>query len=267
MGRLAGRGILVTGSTGIGAATAERAVAEGAQVFVVSRTAEHARALAERLGAGWAGADLAEEAQVDAAVDAAIAHLGRLDGCVTVAGGSARRFGDGPIHTMDAAAWEATERLNLRTQVLTCARVVRAMREQAVDQTGSRGSLVLVGSTLASAPVPELFATHGYAATKAALAGLMTTMAATYVHERIRVNLVAPSLTRTPMAARAANDEHILEYAARKQPLAGEMLDPIEVANAALFFLSDESRTVTGQQLAVDGGWSLVSTTAEAEPA
>ena len=58
-------------------------------------------------------------------------------------------------------------------------------------------------------------------------------------------------------------DAHILEYAARKQPLAGEMLDPDEVAKAAIYFLSDESRAVTGQSLAVDGGWSLVSTTAE----
>ncbi len=264
MGRLTGRTVLVTGTTGIGAATAELAAAEGARVFVVSRTAEHARDLAERIDAGWAGADLAEEDQVDAAVAAAIAHLGRIYGCVTVAGGSARRFGDGPIHELTAAAWEATERLNLRTQVLTCSRVIRAMREQATTDAGSRGSLVLVGSVLSDSPVPELFATHGYAATKGALDALMATMAATYVADRIRVNLVAPSLTRTPMATRAAGDARVLEYAARKQPLAGEMLDPREVAHAALFFLSDESRTVTGQRLAVDGGWSLVSTSAEA---
>jgi NAD(P)-dependent dehydrogenase (short-subunit alcohol dehydrogenase family) len=74
---------------------------------------------------------------------------------------------------------------------------------------------------------------------------------------------VAPSLTATPMATRAAADPHILEYAARKQPLAGPMLDPQDVAMAALYFLSDESRAVTGQALAVDGGWSLVSTSAE----
>jgi enoyl-[acyl-carrier-protein] reductase (NADH) len=61
------------------------------------------------------------------------------------------------------------------------------------------------------------------------------------------------------MATRAANDERILAYARRKQPLAGEMLDPAEVANAAVFFLSDESRAVTGQVLKVDGGWSVVS--------
>jgi NAD(P)-dependent dehydrogenase (short-subunit alcohol dehydrogenase family) len=266
MGRLDGPSILITGSTGIGAATAERAVAEGGRVFVVSRTPEHARALGERIGAGWAAADLADEAQVDAAVSAAIASLGRLDGCFTVAGGSGRRFGDGQIHTVDAAAWEATESLNLRTQILTCARVIRAMRAQTPNEAGSRGSLILLGSITTEAPVPELFGTHAYAAAKGALTALMTVMAATYVNDRIRVNLVAPSLTRTPMAARAAGDEHILEYASRKQPLAGEMLDPVEVANAALFFLSDESRTVTGQNLAVDGGWSLVSTTAEPGP-
>ena len=266
MGRLDGRTILITGSTGIGAATAERAVAEGARVFVVSRTADHARALAKRIGAGWAAADLTDEGQVDAAVSAAVAALGRLDGCFTVAGGSGRRFGDGPIHTVSAAAWEATESMNLRTQVLTCARVIRSMREQPPNDAGSRGSLVILGSVTTAAPVPELFGTHGYAAAKGALTALMTTMAATYVHDAIRINLVAPSLTRTPMATRAASDDHILEYATRKQPLAGPMLDPVEVANAALFFLSDESRTVTGQSLAVDGGWSLVSTTAEPHP-
>ena len=77
------------------------------------------------------------------------------------------------------------------------------------------------------------------------------------------MNLVAPSLTATPMASRAATDPHILEYARRKQPLAGEMLDPDEVAKAAIYFLSDESRAVTGQSLAVDGGWSVISTTAD----
>jgi NAD(P)-dependent dehydrogenase (short-subunit alcohol dehydrogenase family) len=266
MGRLDGRAILITGSTGIAAATAERVAAEGGRVFVISRTSAHARTLAERVAGSWSQADLTDEAQVDAAVSDAVRTLGRLDGCFVVAGGSGRRFGDGPIHTLTAAAWEATADLNLRTQVLTCARVIRSMREQAVDDAGSRGSLVLLGSVTTTAPVPELFGTHAYATAKGALTALMTTMAATYVTDGIRVNLVAPSLTRTPMATRAVGDPHILEYAARKQPLAGPLLDPVDVAHAAVFFLSDESRTVTGQTLAVDGGWSLVSTTAEPVP-
>ena len=264
MDRLAGRAILVTGTTGIAAATAERTAAEGASVFVVSRNPEHAQVLGERLpGGGWAAADLTDEAAVDAAVSAAVERFGRIDGLFSAAGGSGRRFGDGPIHELTGDAWEATAALNLRTQVLVCGRVVRAMREQRPDDSGLRGSILILGSITTEAPVPELFGTHAYAAAKGALTALMTSMAATYIADRIRVNLVAPSLTATPMATRAASDAQILEYAARKQPLAGPMLDPDEVAKAAIYFLSDESRAVTGQSLAVDGGWSIVSTTAE----
>lgn len=267
MDRLRDRSILVTGSTGIAAATAKRAAAEGASVFVVSRNAEHARALGELLpNGGWAAAELTDEAAVDSAVAAAIQHLGRIDGLFSAAGGSGRRFGDGPIHTLTGDAWEATAALNLRTQVLACSRVVRAMRDQPPDDSGLRGSVLILGSVTTQAPVPELFGTHGYAAAKGALTALMSSMAATYIADGIRVNLVAPSLTATPMATRAASDAHILEFAARKQPLAGAMLDPDEVAKAAVYFLSDESRAVTGQYLAIDGGWSIVSTTAEPTP-
>ena len=137
------------------------------------------------------------------------------------------------------------------------------MRGQERNASGTRGSIVLLGSVLASEPVPELFGTHAYAAAKGALVSLTSAMAAAYVTDRIRVNLVAPSLSATPMATRAAADPHILEYASRKQPLAGPLLDPVEVAHAAIYFLSDESRTVTGQVLKVDGGWSVISTTAD----
>ena len=263
MDRLRDRVILITGSTGIAAAAAERCLAEGAHVFITSRTAEHARDLAERLGAAWAQADLTEEAAVGAAVTGAVERYGRIDGLFSVAGGSGRRFGDGPIHTVTAEAWEATSALNLRTQVLVCAAVVRQMLDQPPTDSGTRGSILLMGSVTASDPAPELFATHAYAATKGAITALMTTMAATYARDRIRVNVVAPSLTRTPMATRAATDPTILAYARRKQPLAGEMLDPDEVAKAAIYFLSDESRAVTGQVLKVDGGWSVTSVSPE----
>jgi NAD(P)-dependent dehydrogenase (short-subunit alcohol dehydrogenase family) len=262
--RLAGRVVMITGSTGIAAATAVRAAEEGASVFVTSRNADHAQALADRVpGAGWAAAELTEEAAVGRAVDAALQRFGRLDALFSAAGGSGRRFGDGPIHSMTGDAWDATLALNLRTHALVCARVVRHMRDQPVGEDGTRGSILLLGSVLATSPVPEYFATHAYAAAKAGLTGLMAAMAATYLADRIRVNLLVPSLTDTPMAARAAGDRAIREYTARKQPLAGPLLDPDEVAKAAIFFLSSESRAVTGQSLAVDGGWSIVSTSAE----
>jgi NAD(P)-dependent dehydrogenase (short-subunit alcohol dehydrogenase family) len=271
MNRLRDRVCLVTGSTGIAAAAARRFAGEGAAVFVVSRTDDHVRALAEAIEgdggtAGCATAELSDEAAVDAAVEACVRRFGRIDGLFSVAGGSGRRFGDGPIHAVSRDAWDRTLELNLTTQALVCRAVVARMRDQEPNGSGTRGSILLMGSVTASDPSPEYFATHAYAAAKGAITSLMTTMAAAYLPDRIRVNVVAPGLTETPMAGRAAGDPAIRAYAARKQPLAGEMMDPDEVAQAAVFFLSDESRAVTGQLLKVDGGWSVASVSPEAAP-
>lgn len=268
MDRLVDRVCLVTGSTGIAAASARRLAAEGASVFIASRTGDHAEALAGELvragrRAGWAAADLTAELDVDQAIAAAVDQFGRIDGLFAVAGGSGRRFGDGPIHELSADGWERTLEINLRSQALTCRAVVRQMRRQPPNGSGTRGSILLMGSVTATDPVPEFFATHAYAAAKGATTALMIAMAATYVGDRIRVNAVAPSLTDTPMAARAAGDARIRAFARRKQPLAGEMMDPDEVAHAAVYFLSDESRVVTGQLLKIDGGWSVLSVSAQ----
>jgi NAD(P)-dependent dehydrogenase (short-subunit alcohol dehydrogenase family) len=200
---------------------------------------------------------------VDAAGAAAVARFGRIDGLFAVAGGSGRRFGDGPIHELTAEGWERTLAVNLRSQALTCRAVVRQMLAQETNDSGTRGSILLMGSVTATDPAPEFFATHAYAAAKGATVGLMTAMAATYAPDLIRVNAVAPSLTDTPMAARAAGDARIRAFTRRKQPLAGEMMDPDEIAHAAVYFLSDESRVVTGQLLKIDGGWSVVSVSPE----
>jgi NAD(P)-dependent dehydrogenase (short-subunit alcohol dehydrogenase family) len=271
MNRLADRVCLVTGSTGIAAASARRFATEGAAVFVVSRDPDHARALALAIEADGgttdsAAADLTDERDVQRAVDACIERFDRIDGLFSVAGGSGRRFGDGPIHTVGREAWDRTLELNLTTQALVCREVVARMRDQQPNASGTRGSILLMGSVTTSDPAPEFFATHAYAAAKGALTALMTTMAAAYLPDRIRVNVVAPGLTRTPMARRAEGDASIRAYAARKQPLAGEMMDPDEVAHAAVYFLSDESRVVTGQVLKVDGGWSIASVSPESAP-
>ena len=264
MNRLRERVCLVTGSTGMAAAAAARLAAEGAAVFIVSRTEAHAADLADRIrheggSAEWAVADLTDPPATDAAVAACVERFGRIDGLFSAAGGSGRRFGDGPIDTVSKEAWEQTLALNLTTQAVALRAVVERMRRQGPNSSGTRGSIVLMGSVTSTDPAPEFFATHAYAAAKGAITGLMTTMAAAYLADRIRVNVVSPGLTDTPMATRASRDRAIRAYAARKQPLAGEMMDPLEVAHAVVFLLSDESRAITGQMLKVDGGWSIAS--------
>ena len=161
MNRLSGLVCLVTGSTGIAAASAERFAEEGAAVFVTSRNEEHCRDLSARIATHggrveYRAAELTDQAQVEAAVAACTAAFGRIDGLFSVAGGSGRRFGDGPIDELDGDAWDATLALNLRTQALVCRSVVGRMRAQEPSDAGSRGSILLMGSVTATDPVPEL---------------------------------------------------------------------------------------------------------------
>jgi NAD(P)-dependent dehydrogenase (short-subunit alcohol dehydrogenase family) len=82
-------------------------------------------------------------------------------------------------------------------------------------------------------------------------------MAAYYARHKIRVNVIAPGLVRTPMSARAQSDEDVLKFVAHKQPLSGGMLDAGDVAETALFLLGEQARHITGQVVSVDGGWTV----------
>ncbi len=263
MDRLRGRKIIVTGATGIAAASARRFAVEGAQVMLISRTESNCRNLVEDIttnggSADFVTADLTETAAAQEAVQNAIAMLGRVDGLFNVAGGSGRRLGDGPLHELTPEAYEATMRLNATTHVTVSAPVLRAMLAQAPDANGQRGSIVNMGSVLATRPVPELFATHAYATAKGAIAALTTTSAAYYAPRGIRINMVAPALTTSRMSERAAADEATQAFSRRKQPLSNGFIPAEDVADAAVYLLSAESRAVTGQTITVDGGWSVL---------
>ncbi|HET9259320.1 MAG TPA: SDR family oxidoreductase [Acidimicrobiia bacterium] len=249
--RLQGKKIVITGAGGISAAAARLAAAEGAHVFVISMNEQECRTLTDGIErSDYAVADLTAESQTVAAFETAKGHLGTVDGVFAVAGGSGRRHGDGPLDEMSLDAWLKTFQMNGDPMFLTAREAVRTMQDRG-------GSLVLVGSVLATSPVPTRFATHAYASVKGAAISLARTLASYYAPQGIRVNVVAPGLVATPMSARAAQDPDIMDYAAKKQPLAGGMIDPDDVARAALFLLSDDSSRITGQVLDVDGGWSV----------
>lgn len=255
--RLEDTPIVVTGATGIARAGAERLTAEGARVFVISIDPSDCEALASEVQvAGWVAADLSNE---DAAVEAmgrAREVLGSIRGLFAVAGGSGRKLGDGPVDEIALAGWDATLALNLTTSFLSAREVVRSMLS-----AGSGGSIVLVSSVLASSPVARLFSTHAYAAAKGAQISLARSMAAHYGPAGIRVNVIAPGLVATPMSIRAQDDPGIVEFSQAKQPLSAGFLQAGDVADAAVFLLSDEARHVSGQVLAVDGGWSVSGAT------
>jgi NAD(P)-dependent dehydrogenase (short-subunit alcohol dehydrogenase family) len=260
--RFVDRVCLVTGSTGIAAAAATALAAEGGSVFVVSRDDEHARALAERISAagataGWYAADLATEAGADGAVSACVERFGRLDVLYDVAGISGRRHGDGPLHEMTLPGWEATIAGNATSTALVLRATVRQLLAQEPRPDGQRGAILTMSSVLATSPSPGHFATHAYAASKGAIEALSRAAAAHYATDGIRVNVIAPALVATPMSERAQHDPAILAYLATKQPLAGGPIDAETLTGTALYLLSDDARMVTGQVIAVDGGWSV----------
>ena len=113
-----------------------------------------------------------------------------------------------------------------------------------------------MSSVLGWSPSPEYFASHAYAAAKAAVIGMSKAAASYYAPHNIRVNVIAPALVETPMSQRATGNDEIMRFIRAKQPLDGGRVGmPQDLDGAALFLLSRQSHFITGQVLAVDGGW------------
>src|SRR5262249_45521155 len=187
------------------------------------------------------------------AIQAARKLFGGFDGLYHVAGGSGRKRGDGPLDQISDAGWDFTLELNLTSLFYSNRAAVQQFLKQ---KTG--GSVLNMSSVLGFSPSPRYFATHAYAATKAGVIGLTKAAAACYAKQNIRFNVLAPALVATPMSHRAQDDETILNFISAKQPLDGGRIgQPADLDAAAVYFMSDDSRFVTGQVLAVDGGWCV----------
>ena len=253
---LAGKSLVVVGGTGgLGRSAVRACVAAGARVVAVGRDPERAAALQSELGASirLVCGDAREAATVDAAVAAAVREFGRLDGLYHVAGGSGRAQGDGPLHAVTDAGWDYTLDLNLTSVFQSNRAAVRQFLAQ-----GGGGSVVNCGSVLGFSPSPRHFTTHAYAAAKAALIGLTQSAASHYASQGIRFNVLAPALVATAMSQRAQTNPAIQDFIRTKQPLDGGRIgQPEDLDAAVVWLLSEAGRFVTGQVIAIDGGWTV----------
>jgi NAD(P)-dependent dehydrogenase (short-subunit alcohol dehydrogenase family) len=254
--RLADKSLVVIGgSTGLGLSAAKAFAAEGARIVIVGRKPESVEAAQQDIG-GKAKAlvgDACEATTASRAIETALREFGAFHGLYHVAGGSGRRQGDGPLHEISDTGWSYTLSENLTSLFYSN----RAAAQQFLRQ-GSGGTVLNMASVLGFAPSPKFFSTHAYATAKAAIVGLTKSAAAYYAPRNIRFNVVAPALVATPMSQRAQGDEAILDFIKSKQPLDGGRIgQPADLDSAAVFLMSDGSKFITGQVLAVDGGWCV----------
>lgn len=253
---LAGKVItIIGGTTGLGLSAARAIVAAGAKVVIAGRNPDSAAAALAELGPNARSVigDAALSDTAERAVSLAIDSFGKLDGLYHVAGGSGRKFGDGPLHEVTDDGVRATLALNLDSVIFSNRAAVRAFLHQK-----SGGVILNMASVLGWSPSPRFFSTHVYAAAKAAIIGFSKSTAACYAPHNIRINVVAPALVDTPMASRAASNNNILSFIRAKQPLDGGRIGhPEDLDAAVVWLLSDAARFCTGQTLAIDGGWSV----------
>lgn len=267
-GRLAGKVAIVVGAGSIGAdisngaACAVTFAREGAQVLCADRNLEAAQDTVRRIkamvgdGDGGAGggsgeaflADVRSAAQIKAMVDHCLARFGRVD--ILHHNVGVEEFGE--LIEVTEESWDRVHAINLKGAMLSNREVVPHMMRQGF------GSIINISSIASRKWSPMQFLS--YSTSKAALNHMTRVVARQYAAHQVRCNVIVPGLIDTPHAAALfANEEELRkgrEMRNARCPM-GRQGTAWDVANAALFLASDESRYVTGLELVVDGGLSL----------
>ena len=245
---LNGKTIIVTGaSSGIGAAAAKIFAAEGARLVLGARRAELLDKITDEIvahggEANYVAGNVEESGYAEELVKRAEARFGGLDGAFNNAG----MTGDmAPIPDMDADNWHKVMSVNLSSGFYAAKHQIPAMRKR------GGGSIVFTSSFVGhTIGLPGMGA---YAASKAGLIGMTQVLAAEHGAENIRINALLPGGTMTPMAGEDAGFHEVVRgFHALKR-----MAEPSEIAQAALFLLSDHASFVTGSAMIADGGNSI----------
>ena len=240
--------LVAGGSSGIGRETAIRLAREGARVVVAARRADEGQKVVDEICAAGGTAifvqtDIASEADVKALVETAQQKFGPLDVAFNNAGIEGAL---GPITQLSGDDFDKTVGVNFKGAWLLQKYEIGAMMERG-------GSIVNVATIAAMIGMPG---TSLYGASKAGVVGLTRALAMEWAGKNIRVNVVSPGAIETPMLDRffGGNAEAIAGMAAQ-HPL-GRLGQTPDIAEAVLYLLSDQAAWVTGQNLAVDGGYT-----------
>ncbi len=247
---LEGKTIIITGaSSGIGAAAALLFATEGANVVLGARRSIELETLVEKINHGggravFAAGDVKDEGYAEALVELATKEFGALDGAFNNAGivGAMQ-----PAPDMSVGNWNDVISVNLTAAFLAAKAQIPVMREH------GGGSIVFTSSFVgfSNGGLPGMGA---YAASKAGLIGLVQSLASDHASEGIRVNALLPGGTITP--AGGEGDSDVLAFISNLHPIK-RMANPTEIAQAAVFLLSDRSSFMTGSPMIADGGMSV----------
>ena len=253
MMRLAGKIAIITGAAaGIGRASVLLFAREGAKIAAVDLDDVGIKTLGQEVTASGGEAlavraDVSKADEVQRVVHAVIESFGRVDILFNNVGIVAH----GKIHTISEAEWDRTMTINVKSMYLLCREVMPVFLRQ------GGGVILNTSSATALRSVPDRVA---YSTSKGAVLALTRSMAVDYVRDHIRVNCLCPGTVDTPsfrqrMAAFPDPEEALRQFVAR-QPM-GRLGTADEVAQAALYLVSDEAQFVTGAAFSIDGGMAI----------
>ncbi len=245
MARLSGKTAIITGGTsGIGLATAQLFIEEGARVVITGQNETRLQEAAEMLGSSAipVRANVLELANLDYLADQVEATVGSID-ILFANSGIAK---DASFRDVTEAAFDEEIAINLKGVFFTVQKLEPLMKDG--------GSIILNTTTLAqTAKVGEIV----YSASKAAVRSLARSFSLELLDRKIRVNAVAPGAIETPIWTKMAIDEATAQEVLARTPV-GRFGQPREIATAVQYLASDDSSFMLGEEILVDGGWATL---------
>jgi NAD(P)-dependent dehydrogenase (short-subunit alcohol dehydrogenase family) len=240
---------LVTGGNGgLGLAMARGLVKAGASIAILGRNAnKNAAAVAELTALGGNAAafecDVTDRASCEAAFAATVERFGKVDSCFANAGGSGVR---GPFHRLSDDDWASTNALNVGSVITTFQIAIRHWLERKAP-----GKLIVTSSIAGLMGIPQ---SSGYSMTKAAVQGLIRSLAIEYGRAGIQANAILPGFIETEMSL---DTPQYFQDGCKRRAASGEIGQLEDMEGIAVYLASRESRFLTGQCIVLDGGHTI----------